>query len=68
MLSCSHVDFYSGLDSWPIDVKDSRTLNFCAIPGLFGQGSRPLKQHRKLRSDAANKLTRRCKIARRLKW
>ena len=42
MLLSTCVDFSSGLDHWPPDVKESHIVKSIDTPGLFGQESRTL--------------------------
>ena len=62
------VDFSSGLDYWPPDVKRSHILKSSDIPGLFGQGSRTLNIYPNCHQTHQTSKCKGCKIARRLKW
>ena len=43
-LLSTRIDFSSGLDHFPPDVKESHILKTSDIPGLLGQGSRTLNK------------------------
>ena len=45
MLLSTRVDISSGLDHWPLDVKESHILESSDIPGLFNKGSRNLDKN-----------------------
>ena len=68
LLIGTRVDFFSGSNYWPPDVKESYILLSSGIPGWFGRGLRTLNK-----TPTANGRSRQvniggCKIARLLKW